>query len=66
MSGMPPNPIDDARRVGTVTVAAAQWVTINLPNAGATCPHLHHGESVPRGLIGGQVGIQVHALALPY
>ena len=35
MSGIIPNPIDDARRVGTVTIAAAQWVTINLPNAGA-------------------------------
>jgi len=51
-SGVIPNPIDEARRVGTVTVVAAQWVTINLPNAGAPCAHLHHGESVPRGEVG--------------
>ena len=50
--GIIPNPIDDARRVGTVTVAAAQWVTINLPNAGASCASLHHGESIPRGEVG--------------
>jgi hypothetical protein len=52
VSDIIPNPIDDARRVGTVTVAAAQWVTINLPNAGAMCAHLHHGESIPRGEVG--------------
>jgi hypothetical protein len=47
-----PNPIDEARRIGTVTVATTQWVTINLPNAGATGPFLHHGNPVPRGEVG--------------
>jgi DNA helicase HerA-like ATPase len=47
-----PNPIDEARRIGTVTVAAPQWVTINLPKAGAEAPFVHYGEIVPRGEVG--------------
>jgi uncharacterized protein len=47
-----PNPIDEARRIGTVTVAAAQWVTINLPNAGSLAAFVHHGDTVPRGEVG--------------
>lgn len=47
-----PNPIDEARRIGTVTLAAPQWVTINLPKAGAEAPFVHHGETVPRGEVG--------------
>jgi hypothetical protein len=48
----PPNPVDEARRVGTVTLAAAQWVTINLPNAGLAAPFVHYGDTVPRGEVG--------------
>ena len=46
------NPVDDARRIGTVTVVGAQWVTINLPNAGSPTPFMHYGETVPRGEVG--------------
>jgi len=47
-----PNPIDEARRIGTVTVVAAQWVTMNLPNAGSDAPSLHYGDAIPRGEVG--------------
>lgn len=51
MSNRIPNPIDEARRIGTVTLATAQWVTINLPNAG-TEAIVHYGDTVPRGEVG--------------
>jgi hypothetical protein len=50
--GPTPSPVDPARRIGTVTVATAQWVTINLPNAGTDAPFIHHGDVVPRGEVG--------------
>ncbi len=52
MNSAPPNPIDEGRRVGTVTATAAQMVTMNLPQAGAGSPQVHHGETVPRGEVG--------------
>lgn len=52
LTGAAPNPIDETRRIGTVILAAAQWVTINLPNAGTEAPFVHYGDSVPRGEVG--------------
>lgn len=46
------NPIDEHRRIGTVTMATAQTVAINLPNAGASAPLPHHGVPMPRGEVG--------------
>jgi hypothetical protein len=46
------SPLDEARRVGTVTMAGPQVVTLNLPHAGSDTAHLHHGEIVPRGEVG--------------
>lgn len=46
------NPIDEARRIGTVTLSTAQLVTINLPNAGTDKPFVLHGAVVPRGEVG--------------
>ncbi len=47
-----PNPIDEALRMGTVTLATPQSVTINLPNAGAESALVYHGNLVPRGEVG--------------
>jgi DNA helicase HerA-like ATPase len=52
MTAVWPNPIDDSRRVGTVTAATAQWVSINVPNAGSSCHHMQHGDVMPRGEVG--------------
>jgi hypothetical protein len=46
-----PNPLDEARRIGTVTLVTAQWVVINVPNAGSA-PSIHHGDSIARGEVG--------------
>lgn len=46
------NPIDETRRIGTVTASTAQWVTVNLPNAGTDKPLILHGATVPRGEVG--------------
>lgn len=47
-----PNPIEEARRIGTITIATAESVTINLPNAGSAASFVHHGDRVPRGEVG--------------
>lgn len=48
----PPNPIVEARRIGTVTASSPQRATINLPNAAAAMAIQLHGEAVPRGEVG--------------
>lgn len=57
LTSTPPNPVEDSRRVGTVTAATAQSVTINLPNAASGAAVSLHGEAVPRGEVGEYVCI---------
>src|SRR5690349_17379290 len=47
-----PNPIDESRRIGTVTTATPQYVTLNLPNAGTAGPVVYHGDTLARGEVG--------------
>ena len=54
---LPPNPMEDSRRIGTVTAATGQSVTLNLPNAATGGAVALHGEVVPRGEVGEYVCI---------